>query len=86
MLRGLMLRRPRGARPLAAWLQLARAVVWTLVTVVGVSAIGRPTSDTSWLGASDDWVASVAIDTYGDFLRRVAAGIARVALVEWRIP
>ncbi len=86
MLRGLMLRRPRGARPLAAWLQLARAAgVWTLVTVVGVSAIGLLTSDTSWLGASDDRVASVAIDTYADFLRRVAWGIARVALVEWLV-
>lgn len=84
MLRALMLRRPRAARPLAAWLWLARAaVVWTLVTVVGVSAIGLLTSDTSWLGATDDRVASVAIDTYADFLRRVAWGIAQVALVEW---
>lgn len=67
-----------------AWLRLGRAAaVWTLVTVVGVSALGLVTSDASWLGATDDRVASVAIETYPEFLRRVAWAIARVAIVEW---
>ncbi|MDB5212234.1 MAG: hypothetical protein JWO86_161, partial [Myxococcaceae bacterium] len=84
MLRALMQRRPRADRPAAAWFGLARAaVLWTLATVVGVSAVGVLTSDASWLGATDDRVASVAIDTYAVFLRRVAWAIAQVALVEW---
>lgn len=53
------------------------------MTVVGVSAIGLLTSDASWLGATDDRVASVAIETYAAFLRSVAWAIAQVAAVEW---
>jgi arylsulfatase A-like enzyme len=80
-----MFRRQRASRAgLGSWLRLGRAaLVWTLVTVVGVSAVGLVTSDASWLGAQDDRVASVAIETYADFLRRVAWGIAQMALVEW---
>jgi hypothetical protein len=75
--------RQRASRP-PSWLRLGRAAaVWTLVTVVGVSALGLATSDASWLGASDDRVASVAIDTYAVFLRRVAWAIAQVAFFEW---
>jgi len=52
---------------------------------VGVSAFGLVTSDTSWLGASDDRVASVAVETYAGFLRQVAWAIGKVALVEWAL-
>jgi hypothetical protein len=61
------------------------AAVATLVTVIGVSAFGLLTLDTSWLGASDDRVASVAIETYADFLRRVAWAIAQIAFFEWLV-
>jgi arylsulfatase A-like enzyme len=50
---------------------------------VGGSIIGLVTSDASWLGASDERVAQVAVDTYADFLRHVAGAIVQVAVVEW---
>ncbi|CAN5874808.1 hypothetical protein BH11MYX4_BH11MYX4_48820 [soil metagenome] len=81
-----MVRRARATGTLGAWLRLARdAAIATLLVVVGVSALGLLWSDASWLGASDDHVASVAIDTYAGFLRRVAWGIAKVAVVEWAL-
>ncbi len=79
-----MVRRGRANGTLTSWLRLGwAAAVATLFVVVGVSALGLLSSDASWLGASDDHVASVAIDTYGGYLRRVAWGLAQVALVEW---
>ena len=51
--------------------------------MVGVSGIGLATSDATWLGATDDRVAAVAVETYADFLRRVAAAIGLMAGVEW---
>ena len=83
-LRRFMVRRQRASGTLAAWLRLGRAAaISTLVTVVGVSAIGLLSSDASWLGASDDRIASVAIETYAGFLRRVAWAITQVAVLEW---
>ena len=79
-----MIRRGRANGTLASWLRLGRAsAVATLVVVIGGSALGLLSSDASWLGAADDHVASVAIDTYAGYLRRVAWGIAQIALVEW---
>lgn len=77
--------RKRATRP-PSWLPLGRAAAgWTLFTVVGISALGLLTSDASWLGASDEHVASVAVDTYGEFLRSVGWAIVKMALVEWAI-
>jgi arylsulfatase A-like enzyme len=76
-------RRLRASRP-PSWLRLGRAASgWTLATVLGVSALGLVTSDASWLGGSDDRVASVAVETYGGFLKKIAWAIAEIALVEW---
>src|SRR5215831_15903310 len=80
-----MFRKRRASRgALTSWFRRSRAAAaWTLVTVVGGSIIGLVTSDASWLGASDERVAQVAVDTYADFLRRVAGAIVQVAVVEW---
>ena len=79
-----MVRRLRASGTLASWRRLSQAAALsTLVNVVGVSAVGLFSSDASWLGATDDRVASVAIDTYGGFLRRVAGAIGLVAILEW---
>src|SRR5690348_3462551 len=80
-----MVRRLRASRP-PSWLRLGLAAAgWTLATVVGVSVIGLLTSDVSWLGASDERVASVAVETYGAFLRQVAWAIVELALMEWAL-
>lgn len=79
-----MLRSQRALRTLPSWLRLGRDTsLWTLATVVGVSGVGLLTSDASWLGATDDRVAAVAVDTYGDFLRGVATAIGMLAIVQW---
>lgn len=79
-----MLRSRRALRTLPSWSRLGRDTsLWTLATVVGVSAFGLLTSEASWLGATDDRVAAVAVDTYGDFLRGVAAAIGMLAIVQW---
>lgn len=73
-----------GRETASTWLRVvAMAGGWTLVTVIGLSALGLVTSDAAFLGASDERIETIAIDTYAAFLRRVALAMAEVAAVEW---
>jgi len=67
-------------------LHLARAAaVWTLVVVVGLSALGLLASDATYAGASDERVQNLALDTYAVFLRSVAIALGKLAVVEWAV-
>ncbi|MBS2019645.1 MAG: sulfatase-like hydrolase/transferase [Deltaproteobacteria bacterium] len=78
-------RRARRAEgTVGSWVRLAlAAAVWSLLTVVGLSAAGMLLSGASYAGASDERVESFAANTYATFLRGVAFALAKLALAEW---
>lgn len=79
-----MSRRRRDEGTVAAWFrQAGSAAIWSLVTVLGLSAAGMLLSGASYAGASDERVESFAADTYAAFLRSVLLALAKLAVAEW---